>query len=738
MMFVAAIALVSCSDDVLETPSTPVEAGAEVKFGLSLESTRTIYGPEQTTGGKTVFPIYWTNKDKVQIYSPDCAQGRNDAEYEVTPNATQPYADKLTKTGPYGVQWGNKEKAVFYSIYPSKAQGFEESGDDVIANLSVSGKQEAAAMLTGTTYYATDMNNIVMYAKSASTEAGKTVNLQYMPFSTVLDIQVNVDAEGENSLFVESITVEAKDVNIVGDFDLTFPKDNATPLIKHVGEGSNVVAMTFTVAPELDKTNSTLRARIGLMPISNISSLEGWKITLKVKEGNGDTSTYTKTLPATGALVAGKIHKIVLPSLTAKSEWTYNPAAWMPSLNATVDGGDYKKIYLTELSIPGAWYAGAPTSDGYQSTASISDLWKAGVRAFAVECRTTCENTGSFLRPNYQPVNVVVSGTQQNSTFGSVCTNKSATVFISTVIENIAKSITPSEFGVLVLSYADGGSDGQRDADHNYFLQGIKKEIATAIKNLGGDDQHNIYTDEITSETIIQEVLGKLIIKVNVDFEIAKSDYVDDMPALISYVPHINQFNSNMEPTFEGYLSTPLFSKLYWQSWSNDYKTYTTTTANTDFLWCGSSVNRTAPYNATNTGGIPTYTERLAMLEGMISHSQEIYKNSTHNVWFCFACGGTQAANASVNETNAISFATEMNTKLLDIIKRKTYGGTLDGVMVAPDPSPLGIVLFNQCTNDTYKGPDIIKAIIEMNTKFKLKVYTPDDGDGDKIEDPFA
>ena len=50
-----------------------------------------------------------------------------------------------------------------------------------------------------------------------------------------------------------------------------------------------------------------------------------------------------------------------------------------------------------------------------------------------------------------------------------------------------------------------------------------------------------------------------------------------------------------------------------------------------------------------------------------------------------------------------------MNEWLLDIINGKK------------DASPLGIVMFNQCTSDTYNGPAIIKAIIEMNSKFYLK-----------------
>ena len=52
-----------------------------------------------------------------------------------------------------------------------------------------------------------------------------------------------------------------------------------------------------------------------------------------------------------------------------------------------------------------------------------------------------------------------------------------------------------------------------------------------------------------------------------------------------------------------------------------------------------------------------------------------------------------------------------MNSWLLSTINAKTH------------PSPLGIVMFNQCTgaNATYHGADIIKAIIEMNSKFYLK-----------------
>lgn len=67
-----------------------------------------------------------------------------------------------------------------------------------------------------------------------------------------------------------------------------------------------------------------------------------------------------------------------------------------------------------------------------------------------------------------------------------------------------------------------------------------------------------------------------------------------------------------------------------------------------------------------------------------------------------------------------------MNSWLLSTINAKT------------DPSPLGIVMFNQCTNATYNGPAIIKAIIEMNSKFYLKHAGTTGGSTGGNADPTA
>ncbi|MDY3932386.1 MAG: hypothetical protein SOZ05_02445 [Muribaculaceae bacterium] len=95
----------------------------------------------------------------------------------------------------------------------------------------------------------------------------------------------------------------------------------------------------------------------------------------------------------------------------------------------------------------------------------------------------------------------------------------------------------------------------------------------------------------------------------------------------------------------------------------------------------------------------------------MMTFSKTVYDKSHHNVWFYFNCGGTQATSSTSDNPSPTDFASTMNSWLLNTINDKT------------DPSPLGIVMFNQCTgaNATYHGEDIIKAIIEMNSKFYLK-----------------
>ena len=721
-----------CSEDEL-TKGSGAKVGDEVQFGLSLSNldTRTIYGEETKTG----FPIYWVNGDKVRVASPQCLSGRNSAEYEIAVDGTtQNYATSMTKTGDVGVQWGD-EDADFYSIYPSSAStSLVVSGEGVTTTLHVDATQFASTSTkkngTSEYFYAqpAEMGNVVMYAKTTGVKKAenKPVELNYIPFSTVLEFEINApsgnSATQDSKITIQSLTLTAPDkTTIAGDFGFTFPTGEKTkPSIEAATGGSNSITLHFLDNNQYTTVLSTskpqLKAKMCLMPISG--NLDGWKV-----EVNTNAGTFSKNLAATDSkgtattLAPGMVHKIKLPKLNyASQEWVYNTANWITSLP------DYTNIYLSELSLPGAWYAGATegVSDGkgYQATSKITELWDAGVRAFAVECRSYTPRSGILglgdLK-NSSPTRIALSGTGTDKNGAYTSPEIGSCTYVSSIISSVASSIKSGEYGVLVLSYADGGSGGHRALDYQYFLNGIAKEITESKAT-------NIYSRTIDKNTTVNNVLGKLIIKVNVDDNIPIGSYSGNQNYLISYNPFLSQIDAvNYEH--------PYYSDLKWKIWSDDYKTAQQLSeiqgigdaeAENKFIWVFSSANRTQ----TDTNGAPglsTYSNRKTALGKMMEFSKKVYDKSYHNVWFYFNCGGTEATKADGGTVSPIAFATEMNGWLLDLLQIKIGDKVNSNGVLAPDPSPLGIVMFNQCTSDTYSGPAIVKAIIEMNSKFYLK-----------------
>lgn len=694
-----------CSEDEL-IKGSGAKVGDDVQFGLSLSNldTRTVYGDETSSG----FPIYWVDGDKVRVASPQCLSGRNSAEYQIAVDGTtQNYATSMTKTGDVGVQWGDAATADFYSIYPSSASTkLEVSGEGVTTTLHVDATQFASTSTknngTSDYFYAqpAEMGNVVMYAKTAGVESGKTVELHYTPFSTVLEFEINASDEvvagKQTEITIQSLTLTAPTgTTIAGDFGFTFPTgESTTPSIEAATGGSNSITMHFLDNNQytivLSTSKKTLKAKMCLMPISG--NLAGWKI-----EVNTSAGTFSKTLTENDKdgkktdLVAGQVHKIKLPTLSyASQEWVYSLKNWITSLP------DYTNIYLSELSLPGAWYAGSKES--YQATTDIATLWNAGVRAFALECRTNSS------WPDGTPESLCISGTGRKPTFGSFYHNGTN---ITTVLDGIKTALAShqDEYAVLVLSYADGGEGGHRAEDHAYFLQGVANALS-GYTNI-------VYSGPITKNTTINDVKGKLIVKVNVDANLTIGNYTA-ANALISYNPFLLQISTDAANFVH-----PYYSDLYWSNWADANRTcaqvntltgISVTEAASKFIWVFSSANRTQVNTGTNKT-IPTYENRQTALKAMMDFSKTVYDNSHHNVWFYFNCGGTQATSSTSDNPSPTDFAKTMNSWLLNTINAKT------------DASPLGIVMFNQCTgaNATYHGADIIKAIIEMNSKFYLK-----------------
>lgn len=712
-----AFAVASCTEEEIVEDKVLGKPGEEVQFGLSLKQSRTIYGPEDSNA----FPLYWDDNDEVLVASPQC--GRQEAKYKVTPVSGQSYAEAMTRVGDYGVQWGNTATADFYSIYPAKNTSWTSlTGSNVTANLNIASQQYANIIYDeeNELYTAADMDNVIMYARTAGVENGKTVNLQYNPYSTMLEFELrlaqNTDTQGTptswGTVKIVSMTLTAPTgTAIAGDFTLKL-NGSDVPSVTASENNSNVIKLNFNTQQVLSQTNQVMRAKMALIPLSGMK-ITNWTIAVEVLEGTDtQTKTYTKTLNIDSPLISGDIHKIKLPVFKSETAWIPVMSKWITQLE------DYTNIYLTELSLPGAWYALGKKDGGYQASDHTAEkLWNAGVRAFAVECRSYTDRKTINIGDNTKsPERVAVSGlgSNQGGAYTHQTLQASTMIYISQIISEISAQVANSkEFAVLVLSYADGGSGGHRDIDYEFFINGVKDEITkSGVTNI---------VINVNENTTVNDVLGKLIIKINVDDNLPVGDYKGDMNALISYNPFMKQLTSDK---FE----TPLFSKMYWKEWADGNKK-TLEMNETDFLWCFSSANRTG----TNTTDIPTYENRQTALRSMISHSKEISEAGTHNVWFYFNAGGTDAPNASddTGATDAQNFAKNMNPWLLEVIKLKANGGVdtegyytnKEGTFVESSPSPLGIIMFNQCTGDnaTYHGADIIKEIVEMNNKFKLQ-----------------
>ena len=721
----------------IEIPESDIvsQVGKEVQFGLSLGDgvkTRTVYGEETETG----FPVYWVNGDQVLIASPQCLDGRNSARYEVVCSTNvQSTADALTKVDDAGIQWGDVDKddvVRFYSIYPAQGNKLVVNNGDIEASLKVASTQYAkiSSSKDGSAIYAqpADMGNVIMYA-SAAGEYGETVSLTYRPFSTVIEFTTQTPGfgAGNQPLTIQSLTLTAPTNGpvIAGDFKFNFNGPSIDPINE---TGSKSITVHFLENNEytlkVDK-QQLIKIKMCVMPTDKIKSLEGWKVVLATSAGN-----FTKTLSSEDLgekkteLAPGKVHKIVLPPLEfADTEWVYSSTNWITSIP------DYKKVYLTELSLPGAWYALHDNNDKYQfssnggNTDNISTLWKNGVRAFAIETKTT---TTDSWPADKTPRGVILSGTGNNSAdnssgkkdggYNSLNTTKKGDngrvyyggVRLSEVVSAVAKAVSSDEFGVLILSYADGGESGNRFVDYGSWLNLVVKEIQGITD---ANVINKIYTEGIDRNTTVEKVQGKLIIKINVDERIAEwgsfslntkdFEYQDNLPALFSYSPFVHQIKdyTNLH-----------YSLLSWKVWGDtDRLCSQEFNDNSKLYWCFSSANRTQ-LNSGTSSQIPTYNQREEVLLKMIQKSREVYDKSNHNVWFYFNCGGTEADGLSGNG-NALNFASKMNQWLLEKINAKT------------DASPLGIVMFNQCTgdNNTYHGKDIIQAIIEMNSKFYLK-----------------
>ena len=723
----ALVVLSGCQDDVVEQkPSTPAQVGDEISFGSSLRDvqTRTIYDdePTQADDGSYYYRVRWEEGDQIAIYCPQASNGTL-VNYSVSPDANDPTrSSRVTKvnTDEPGLQWGESDVHRFYGFYPASRVTGTENGlikGYVPTEQSPERWNEVTNNNSGTNFYGkTNTDNAYMWAYgefTKSTMGGQDVPLTFHPWMTVLQIKIPGPTEGRMKISNVNIrAIEGTQTAISGAFfcDMTPVEENGAdgvPVYRSaaVGEVDNTISISGWNTDtqdfvELDSPNDTMIVRAYLLPIDNSPTARNLQIAVQTMNGAPLTRTLGYSGVGENSIQPHKVNTVILPNLTETNQTNY----WMSSLD--------RNIYLSELSIPGSKFSYlTPTNAGGNSAFQGEDIEQQfldGVRGFIVQvgADATYNATRDWFDYNY---------TYTDATLPIFCGNGD---MLSDAISSIANALSTAEqelgqdrnleCAVVMITYSgDNAVSAKFTGDGRHSISDVggaehvwMDAIANEFKKLGNNNANRIYTDEITANTTLDDVKGKIILKVNTNSD-AQHGYIaadDNVPALFS---RWNGARNDVD--------------LRWGSPN-------TNSTRTPLHW----MYQEATHIGTGTESTPKekYDNAMSVFQNSIKAYQE---NSAHDTWFMNDCGGTFHGTVSgadgydgnygdgdINDNAPIAFARWFNPQITRYLQERDANASL------------GLVFFNfadkqQNSGQQYGTDNLIQSIIDNNFKFNLR-----------------
>ena len=712
----------------IDTPN-PLK-GNEITFSASLSGaeTKTLYGE----GDGTSVKVNWVHNDLITVYGAECttvpqaeyrvATVTVDADGNETPVSGQNSASYLAKTGAAGVQWGDKSESDFYAVYPSTANEFTktDNGAKVVSNIRTIQKnsfdyKEERGCWVGVPYDL-DVNNPtmpdgIMYAYTTASSEAEAVNLKFKPWSTVLKFKfegfdyatsVGVDF---NKVSITKITLQAPPSvkAIAGEFELHINKSNKATAVPVEGNNNREIVIQPDYLPLSAK--EPVEFAVYTIPQDGLyfgtdPDRDLWKV--RIETGDGRAFTYkmrpTQSENTNANLTAGMIHTVTIPGLAIEKpgDLSGSEPNWIEKIP--------RNVYLSELSLPGAWYC---TDANYSGTTDLSDLYNGGVRAFHINC---CLNGSGQL---------VCAGSN-----GSVTSEKVADKLATL---NALAAQHDKEYIAVVLSIAEKATNGSVIPSEVLpeIQEILKSGTLSNLYGVGKDEKGNPET--ISANTTVADVCGKMIVLVNANTDVLPSSYLTG-PALIAEASLALDADSQNKIS-AGSFTTMQERPLYWgynSAGLTYYYHHTQGTSRDESRWKEH----------------PTFADREKAIDDIISQSDDIYLNSTHNGWFMMGIGGYMIYFDNIfgdflgfifNEEwlgTTTDVASRLNNYLLIRVEKKL--AKMDGFY----PSPVGIVLMNRPLDDAYYGPELIRAIMNMNAAFPLAADpNRDSGTGEQILD---
>lgn len=738
MLFIVAFAVASCTDDEVVSKKVLGQTGDDVQFGLSLKNSRTVYGDGNVDEDDQVvsYPIYWVDGDKVFVFSPECLDGRRGAEYKVIlpDEGNAYYAKDLEKTGDFGVQWGEADQAVFYSLYPSGAYGLSDDGT-IAKGIVVNYSQN---IIVDGENIKSDMEDCLLYAKADGGEEndwmgvpkGEVVNLQYNPITTVFRIKLNVPSTSADDFTIQSVSITAPNgVDIAGKFgiyveDGTFAEwgENKARTVSAAISDKNTGEF-YTI-----KKGNSLEIPLFLAPVDGLNTKD-WKIEVKA-----NNKSYIKTLDSQD-VVAGQIHHVTLPDLSTKQVVEWDVATWMKNIP--------RNVYLSEVSIPGSW--NSINNDfqtmGETDAKTIENQYKKGVRAFHLDTRWKAKY-GGILGFFQSVVGLGVAdggstGDQYNQHVETQSANKYMSDSNNPLVEDIIAQLvsyiktTPDEYMVLLCSFAQGS------AEHN-GANGWMKEISSICAKDAYKD-YILNAQDVDSGTLVGHALGKILVIMATSGTITSattpsSDLAENSSCFFSYLP--------MELKESQFAETATNSDELW---------YTTTTTNDSGITLYNShaqmtSSTGSPITNHSRGYVPSDSQREALLNKITKWSRENYGkvDYQHNKWIYLGLGGGYVAgggNTGITSGSYSTLAAKYNTWING--KVTEMGTKPEGSSAKVPFYPVGIVLMNKVEDHA----ETVKNILLLNNRYRLQYdptkpevydpnyYLPGSGDGGDNEE---
>lgn len=692
---VALVAMNACKDDsgFIENP---VQTGDEITFGSSLPEdiqARTIYGTPDVEN--RVFPVYWEDGDEIAIYCPQASMPATKlARYRISAPTTKPYsstATAVTRIGDAGLQWGSDaDLHKFYAFYPSSGvKGTESTG---LFDLEIPVNQDVKKFYQdkdGNWQADINMDLALMYAyrgqKKSNTAVGTNIDLHFKPLSTILEIVVQGPENANEALTLTNINVETVDAEktpIVGQFHAQITAGSDTD--EAYTEGSTV---TFSTMNEDKVVNNLsiecswkedgetkfvtlgqgqkLYVKAFMLPTQEIDSKD-IKITVSTTKG-----AVHKTLVGTDGtsftIAQHKVNRVTLPALKT----SFDNAYWMNSLDPD--------IFLTELSIPGSKMTAETAENGasnpYQAT-TIEQQYKDGVRAFILQTQRDYRGDLNVSRIN-KPLTTVLGE-------------------ISDYLKT-SQAQGKNEFAFVLITYNSGS--------------GSQKDWMTSLQTtINGISEDVIYKQEITPNTTLGDVFGKIVVKCNYNEDEMVSGLTTSAPML---------YTQWLVPYVEGGLDMP---------WGNPFNT-------TNLKWLYQEVttvtepikNTCDPYS-----GLVIHDEKysaeassenkVTYIKDLFTKSLEAYRSGEHNTWFMNDLGGSYCwceVNHGIGNRDHV-----VNYDIVTLTKELNQLG-VDELQNREENAGLGLIFMNFANRGTtgqeYKSDLLLQTIIDNNFKFALR-----------------